>query len=168
MRFLSRFLGLLPLALHVTYLALTFAGLPPRVGVGPASPGTPRGAFLLEWLVIVVAANLAFVALSFLLPRLDDRRFRVPAKEHWLAAPERRAELVDRIRGLIDSVLLGQNVFFLAVYQAVYQSNAVKPALHLSLGLLASFFMALPLAVVAAMVWITLRSLKVDAGRDLR
>jgi hypothetical protein len=158
-------LWIVPFAAQVGYVLATFDQLPERLG-GEGEAGTATAFFIVEWFAILAAANLAFAVLHLRLPRLGDRMLAVPGRDWWLAEPERRAGLIDRLRAVCEVALLMLNVFFLAVYQSIYQTNAALPILALPPLVLISGFMLAPLvAVVAHFAW-TLHSLA-RAAREL-
>jgi hypothetical protein len=144
-------LWLAPVLVHLAYLLATSRELPEAFGARPwdADAGTSTRLFLIEWLAIVGLADAALLAVHVRLPRFSDRLLSVPRKEHWLGSPARRAELVERLRGFVETALLLLNVFFLAVYQRVYQANAPRPAVSVSADVLVVGFMAVPLLLIA-------------------
>ena len=150
MRLLSRVIWLAPLAAHLAYLLATSEELPDALGARPWSSdaGTSTRLFLVEWLAIVGLANASLLAVHVRLPRFGDRMLSVPRKDWWLASKERRAELVERLRGFVETALVLLNVFFLAVYQRVYQSNAAPPRVSVPEDALVVGFMGVPLALV--------------------
>ncbi len=158
-------LWILPFAAHVGYILATFDHLPGQLG-GDEEAGTATWAFIVEWFAVLGAANLAFAVLHLRLPRLGDRMLAVPGRNWWLADGERRTGLVDRLRGVCEVALLMLNVFFLAVYQSIYQTNAALPILSLPPWVLIGGFMIVPLFVIAAYFAWTLRSLA-RAAREL-
>jgi len=162
LRSLGAVLWIVPFAAQVGYVLATFDQLPVRLG-GDGEAGTATTTFIVEWFAIVGAANLAFTALHLRLPRLGDRMLAVPGRDWWLAEPGRRVELIDRLRAVCEVALLMLNVFFLAVYQSIYQTNATLPILALpTLVLIAGFMLAPLLAVVVHFAW-TLHALAAAA-----
>jgi hypothetical protein len=164
-RSLGSVLWLVPLATQIGYILATYDELPAMVGAGPESSGTDAMIFIVEWFAIVGLANLAFAIIHVRLPRLGDRMLAVPGRAHWLSSPERRAVLVDRLRGVCEITLLLLNVFFLAVYQNIYQTNVPAPVVAIQTGILVPFFMVLPLAAVAVSLLVVLRNLAAEARR---
>lgn len=154
-----------PAAIHVGYILATFAQLPEHLGRG--EDGTPAWVFIIEWFAIIGVANLAFALLHIRLPRLSDRMLAVPGKEYWLSTTELRAELVCRLRGICEVVLLMLNVFFLAVYQTIYQANTASPIIRLPDFVLIGAFMVFPLMAVVAHFLFTMHSL-IDIARSGR
>ena len=75
------------------------------------------------WFGIVGSANLAFALLHLRLPKLGNRWLAVPGQAYWLATPERKSILVDRLRGISETALLCLNILFLAIYQTIYQHH---------------------------------------------
>jgi hypothetical protein len=165
LRSLGALLWIVPFAAHVGYVLATFDQLPGHLGEDGGTGGA-TALFIVEWFAVLGAANLAFTALHLRLPRLRDGMLSVPGRDWWLADPERRAELVDRLRAVCEVALLMLNVFFLAVYQSIYQTNTPLPILALPPPVLIAGFMLAPLlAVVAHLAW-TLRTLA-RAAREL-
>lgn len=165
MRHLGSVLWLVPVAAQVGYILATYDELPQAVGAGPDSAGTDLSLFIVEWFAVVGLANLAFAVIHVRLPRLGDRAFRIPGRDYWLATPERREDLVDRLRGICEIVLLLLNVFFLAVYQNIYQTNAPAPVISLSPAVLIPLFMVLPLVAIVFAILLSLRNLAAEARR---
>lgn len=151
MRQLSRILWLAPFAAHVAYLLATSGAMPEAFGARPweDDPGIPSRLLVAGWLGAVGLANVALLAVHLRLPRLSDRLLAVPGKERWLAGPKSRAALVEHLRGFLESALVLLNVFFLAVYQGIYQAAVQRPVLTVGFGILVAGFMAAPLALVA-------------------
>ena len=130
MRFLGRVLFIVPLSIHIGYLAATFPELATMVGHTAENAGVPKARFALFWCLTIALANIVFIALYWLMPKMRDSMLRVPGAAYWLSAGDRRTELITRLRGIIEAALLGLNVFFFAVYQSIYQANALAPAYH--------------------------------------
>jgi len=151
LKHLSRAIWLVPMIAHVAYLLATSRGLPEAFGAKPWSSdaGTSTHLFLVEWLAVVGLANAALLAVHVRLPRFGDRFLSVPRKDYWLGSEARRAELVERLRGFVETALLLLNVFFLAIYQSIYQSNAARPAVSVPQEVLVVGFIAVPLLLVA-------------------
>ncbi len=164
MRYVSSVLWIVPLAVHVAYILATSPHLPPLVGVNAGAAGTPVTHFLGGWFIVITLANLAFVVIFIRLPRFGDRMLAVPGQEYWLSSSDRRADLVDRLRGICETALLGLNVFFLAVYQSIYQSNVTLPFLVVPMVALVMFFMVLPLLVAVIAILLTVRGLAAEAN----
>ncbi|MCP4602065.1 MAG: hypothetical protein GY847_16375 [Proteobacteria bacterium] len=163
MRYIGSTLWLVPLAVHVGYILATHTHLPPEIGVEPETPGTSVIHFLVGWIAIIGAANLAFAFLHIRLPSFSNRMLGAPGQAYWLSTTERKEELIDRLRSICEAVLFGLNVFFLAVYQSVYQTNAMAPFVNISMAVLVFCFMLLPLLVVIIAMLITIRGLAFDA-----
>ena len=163
MRHVSAVLWLVPFAVHVGYILATSAHLPSMVGVTDDEPGTSARLFLSVWFAIICAANISFVIVRNRLPHFSEGMLAIPGQKHWLSTPENKHELIDRLRGVCEASLLGLNVFFLAVYQSIYQANVSRPFLTMSTSVLIFFFMALPLLVTVISMLITLRGLAKDA-----
>ncbi len=153
---LSSAIWMIPLAVHVGYLLASYSHLPPSIG---GAPGTPTWLFLSMWLPIVAVANGAFLFIIVRLPRFGSRMLRVPGQRYWLATKERKGELVSRLCGICEIALFGLNIFFFAVYQAIYQGNTLHPYLFVPFSALVFFFMGLPLLFIVIYMVITIRGL---------
>ena len=129
MRQVTRWVWLIPLAIHVGYFMAVANHLPLSLGADLQSIGTTKRIFVLEWFGMIGFANFAFFILHLKLPYLKDRHLKTPGSTYWLSSKEAKAELVDRLRGMCEMVLLSLNVFFLAVFQKIYQTNVVRPRL---------------------------------------
>ena len=148
MSFISRTLWLVPFALHIGYAAAVFPHFPQTIGRTAARSGTLLDRFYLFWFLVVVAANLAFVLIRKRLPTLNDRMLSVPSKQVWLATAANREVLVARLGGIVETALFGLNIFFIAVFQAIYQANVVKPLIALPMPVLLVGFILFPLLLV--------------------
>ncbi|MDD5306974.1 MAG: hypothetical protein PHU25_06585 [Deltaproteobacteria bacterium] len=166
MRILGRLLWLIPLAVHTGYLLAVRSTLPAFLGAGPGERGTSTAIFMAEWILVIVLSNAAFVFIHARLPRFRDSMLAVPGRRHWLSTPERRAELVEKLRGLCETALFFLNVFYLAVFQSIYQMNAPKPLVTFPRPVLFSFFIALPALAMLASVLVTMRRLASAARRS--
>ena len=158
MRHIGSVLWLVPFAAHIGYILATYEHLPPQIGSFSGDTATDRTVLLVEWFAIIGMANMIFSFIHVRLPRFGDRMLTVPGKKYWLADEERRAELVDRLRGVCEAALLGLNIFFLAIYQSIYQTNAWRPILFLPMSALVFFFMVVPLLVSIVAILSTMRS----------
>ena len=147
MRNIGKILWLLPVAAHIGYILATHDKLPVMIGSGGGEEGTNVYIFIVQWFAMVGLANVAFAFIHMRLPRFSDKMLSVPNKDYWLENTERRARLVERIREQIEATLLMMNIFFLAVYQNIYQTNVEGPVVHIRPMILVPFFMILPLAV---------------------
>jgi hypothetical protein len=163
---LSRVLWLVPFAVHLAYLLATSRELPAAFGARPwaADAGVSMRLFLVEWLTIVAVANAALAAVHIRLPRFGDRLLSVPQKELWLSSPALRGQLVERLRGFLETALLLLNVFFLAVYQRIYQSNVAAPTASLPEELLVVGFMVVPLFLIVLAFVRLVVGLRAQAG----
>ena len=165
MRNLGSVLWLVPLAAQVGYILATYDELPEMVGAGPGTSGTAFDLFIVEWFAIVGLANMAFAVIHVKLPKLSDRSFRVPGRDYWLANAERKEQLIDRLRGVCEIILLLINIFFLAVYQNIYQTNAPAPVMAIAPQVLIPAFMVLPLVAIVIAFLFVMRGLAADARR---
>ena len=160
MRSLSNIIWPIPFAVHIGYVLATASHLPSTLG---GSAGTQTGFFLFVWLTLVALANGAFVFLLIRLPYFGSSMLRVPGQRYWLATGKRKAELISRLRGICETALFGLNIFFVAVYQAIYQSNTFQPYLSIPLTVLLVFFMGLPLFLAVIYMIMTIRALATGA-----
>ncbi len=156
---LLRYLWVFPFAVHMGYIAATCQYFPARVGseVGHAISPT---FFFGEWLAIVVLSNIAMVALRVLMPRFNDRILSVPRKEYWLANPERRQTLILMLQGFMETVMVLLNIFFLGIFQWVYQSNVGMPVVRLPVMVIVPGFISVPLILVMFFMIGLMRTLK--------
>ncbi len=157
---------LMPLAIHLGYAIATYSHLPSVIGTGPGDPGTPLQTFAFGWAAITGAANFAFVFLYVRLPHFSPKDLRVPGQSYWLATPERKADLIERLRGICETALFSLNLFFAAVYQAVYQANAHAPFMTVPFPALITFFMALPILGLTAILGLTVAKLAKEARKS--
>ena len=164
MAFLSRVLWLVPLAVHVGYAARVFSLFPLLVGRTVDDAGIPVLRFFVMWFCTVLFADAAFVLIHLKLPKFKDAMFGVPRKQYWLETSERRQELIEKLRGILDVALFGLNVFFLAVFQAIYQANVLMPIISINGALLTTGFMAVPLILVSGYFIVVVAGL----GRNTR
>ena len=167
MSYLGSILWIVPLLIHVAYILATYDHLPAALGPR-AGEGIPPKTFFIWWFAIIGLANLAFTFLHVRLPKLKKKSLVVPGQAYWLSTSELKKELVDRLRGIIEAALLGLNVFFLAIYQMIYQTNAVRPVIVISLPMLVSIFMGGALIVVVGSMIITIRGLAKDAPKNAK
>ena len=142
MRFLGRALFIVPLSVHIGYLAATFPDLANMVGHTAETAGIPKARFALFWCLTIALANVVFIALYWRMPKMRDSMLKVPGAAYWLSTAERRTELVTRLRGIVEAALLGLNVFFFAVYQSIYQANVLAPVVSFQPAVLITFFLA--------------------------
>ncbi|MCP4199659.1 MAG: hypothetical protein GY762_21145 [Proteobacteria bacterium] len=162
MRYLGNVIWPVPFALHVGYILATAAHLPTTIG---GSPGTQTGYFLGTWLTLVALANSAFIFLLIRLPYFGSAMLKVPGQHYWLATRERRDELISRLRGICEVALFSLNIFFIAVYQAVYQHNTVHPYLAIPFPVLVFFFMGVPLFFTVVYMIMAIRGLATSARK---
>jgi len=160
---LSRFVWLLPLAIHIGYLFSTFSYMPMFIGRTYDNFGIPVSSFYIAWLSIIFLANFVFVFLHFRLPFFKNKMFAIPKRDFWLETQKNKEELIRRLRGIIEVSLFGLNIFFLAIYQSIYQANVLDavvifPKLILLLG-----FMVVPILIIFGVMIIVLKNLKLDA-----
>jgi len=73
--------------------------------------------------------------------------------------------MIDRLRGVCEIILLLINVFFLAVYQNIYQTNVPAPVISVSPKILIPAFMVLPLVAIVFAFLFVMRGLAANARR---
>jgi hypothetical protein len=166
LRNIGKILWLLPVAAHIGYILATHDKLPDMIGAGDGEGGTDIYVFIVQWFALVGFANLAFAFIHVRLPRFSDKMLSVPNKNYWLANTERRARLVERIREQIEATLLMMNIFFLAVYQNIYQTNVQEPVIQIRPMILVPFFMILPLVIILGVFLFGMRSLASEARKN--
>ncbi len=166
MRHLGKVLWLVPLVSHIAYILATYGHLPTEIGQDPGNAGISQKTFFLGWCSIISAANIVFVFIHIRLPHFSDRVLNVPGQAFWLANENRKRELIERLQGICETALLGLNVFFLSIYQSIYQTNVYRPVITIPLSQLLFFFMVLPLLVVAISMLITIRGLANKARKQ--
>jgi len=164
MRFLGRVLFIVPLSVHIGYLAATFPELATMVGHTAKSAGLPKSRFALLWCLTIALANIVFIAVYWIMPKMKDSMLRVPGAIYWLSCEERRTELVARLRGVVEVSLLGLNLFFFAVYQSIYQANALAPAVSFQPAVLIIFFMIAPILMILVWGVLVIRGIALDAS----
>lgn len=155
MRFLSRLLAFIPLSVHLAYAAATVHHLPARLGQTADSTGTDRLTCLIVWFCLVGLSNAAFVFLHMRMPKFKDDTLRLPGMKLGRTDPDLRAEFISKLRAVAETSLLSLNVFFLAVYQAVYQANTAHPVMQFQRAVLFVGFMIVPLFVVMVHIGLT-------------
>ena len=148
MKHLSSVLWFIPAAVHVAYILATYSHLPLVLGINAQSKGISTSFFIIEWAAVVGLACIFFGILHVRLPRLSDKMLSVPGKQYWLSNKERKAELIDRLRSITETILLMLNIFFLAVYQNIYQTNATRPVISIPSKVLITGFMVAPLILI--------------------
>ena len=159
MRFLIRLLVFVPLSVHVAYATATIRHLPVRLGQTPDSIGTDRLNALILWFCLIGLCNLAFIFLHVRMPKFKDAALTLPGMKAVPSDPEARADLVSRLRAVAETALFSLNLFFLAIYQAVYQANTPHPTLQFPRAVLFVGFMVVPLFVVIVHVGLTVHRL---------
>jgi hypothetical protein len=153
----ERLIWIFPLAVHLGYIGATFRFLPDIIGER-ASATSSVSIFLAQWLVILICSNIALGWILFRLPKFSDKMLSVSGKNNWLSTPEKRALLIERLEGFIETALLFANVFYLAVYQLIYQSNVKIPVIRIPLPVLLALFMVLPLiATLSHFIWLVIK-----------
>lgn len=93
------------------------------------------------------------------MPKFNNTLLSVPNKAYWLGSEEKKQILVDKLRSMLETTLLLVNVFFIAVYQLIYQTNVRTPVIQLPLQILIVFFMGFPLVVAIIHMFFVVRSL---------
>ena len=164
MRFLTRVLWLVPFGVHAGYALATCGHMPAELR-GARGAGTSVALFFLLWAATIILSNLTFLALCLRLPRMRGKMLSVPRRSYWLSGPEQRAELIQRLRGIVGVAMFGLNVFFLAVYQSIYQANARPPMVFVPMEVLVFFFMVAPLVISAGMMVFEVAAMTREAAR---
>ena len=159
MGFLYRLIAFIPLSVHAAFAAAVAEHLPARLGMTVDAPGIDTNECLIGWALLVGLCNLSFVLLYLKMPTFKDKSLSLPGLPRSLG-PEMREELVRRLRGVAETALLGMNVFFLAVFQAVYQANAAHPLIRFPVPVLLVGFMLVPLLLIAGHVGLTIHSVR--------
>lgn len=160
---MGRLLWIIPFSTHIAYALGTFGHLPAVIGQTYDDPGVSLKAFYIFWFALMGLANVLFLVLYQRMPRLGDRLLQVPGQEYWLSTPETKSELIRRLRGVIEASMLGLNLFFLTVYQLIYQSNTFRPVVAFPVPVLMGGFAPLSLLLVVVVMILTLRNLAAGA-----
>lgn len=145
--------------MHAGYFAATCRYIPNRVGPDPGA-AVSRLVFSFEWLAIVLFSNLLLFVFWKRMPHLSDKTLSVPNREYWLTNPEHRNDLIARLQNLIETILVLINIFFLGIYQWVYQSNVLTPVIRLPIMLLIAGFITFPLTLIAVYMVSLMKALK--------
>ena len=148
MSYLSKILWIVPFAVHIGFAVSVVDQFPENVGRTPSSDGVPLMYFYCFFFASVIIANGLFSYLYVKMPTFKDRMFSVPQRAFWLSDDQHRKQLVSKLRGIIEVSLLGLNVFFLAVFQSIYQANVVYRTIALNPVVLLVGFMLAPLLLV--------------------
>ena len=69
----------------------------------------------------------------------------VPNKDFWLRDESTRSLLEQKLQGVLDTLLILINIFFLGIYQLIYQGNVAIAVLKLPLPVLLGAFIAMPM-----------------------
>jgi Ca2+/H+ antiporter len=161
MRFFNRALAFVPLSIHIAYAAATLAHLPPDLGRTAATQGTKTAVCLILWFFVVGLCNAAFIFLHMRMPKFRNSFLTLTKRaDSPEMSEERRAETVRRFQSIAETALLSMNVFFLAVYQAVYQANVLLPVMQFPMPVLFVGFMVAPLLLTAVHIAFVSWSLK--------
>jgi hypothetical protein len=167
MQRISGFLWLVPLSVHMGYILATYSHLPEALG-SSSEVETSTIYFLLGWFAVLGAANISLYFIQLRLPYFGDKMLSVPGRDYWLSTPELRNELVEKLRGICETSLLCLNVFFLAVYQGIYQFNAINPSITFPVFPLVVFFMFGPLLLTAGYMIVATFRMALEARRHRR
>ncbi|TAH36817.1 MAG: DUF1648 domain-containing protein [Planctomycetota bacterium] len=146
----------------LTVAALAQAGwysarLPERVAThfeadGVADGWGSRMSLVLGQAGISLAVFLLFAGIGLLLPRLPDAFINLPHKDHWLA-PERRAQSLQRVRGMLLRIGCATAAFLLVLFQLIYAANrAPEPRLSPLSWLALALFLAYVAVEIVAML----------------
>lgn len=166
-RFLARYLWVVPLVTHLAYALATIPTLPVSIGPVRSFAGNVP-AFIVQWVGTLLFANGALLFTTIWMPRFNDKLLSVPNKAYWFADAERRSELVERLRGIVDTSLFLFNVFFLGIYQWIYQTNVLEPVLRIPRNVLWVGFIAIPIATMFISLAFSLYGLKKPTGSNER
>lgn len=147
MAIIYRYLWLFPLIVHGAYFAANYSFLPQRIGEPPETV-ISRTVFALEWIAIVSLSNVVLWGIWYRMPRFSNKVLSVPNREYWLKTDENRTALIERLQNLLESILVLVNVFFLGIFQWIYQSNVSSPVMHLPRIVLIGGFLTLPLLMI--------------------
>ncbi|MBN2803576.1 MAG: hypothetical protein JXR91_10800, partial [Deltaproteobacteria bacterium] len=85
----------------------------------------------------------------------SDRVLSVPGKEFWFKNDENRTRLIDKLKELLDTILILLNILFLAVYQLIYQSNMATPVMKIPQDMLISAFIITPFLGILLTITVT-------------
>jgi uncharacterized membrane protein len=170
---LNTLLWLVPLVIHVAYLATTAQRLPASVGAGIETPGTPRQIFVASWALSLILSNAALIWIALRLDSFRDHLLSVPRKDYWLGTARRRRQAVSRIMSIVETALFSLNVFFLSIYQLIYQTNVATPLVSFPRIVLIVGFTATPLflffiTLVSSLLRFQREAAPVQAGEDER
>ena len=160
MGILYRLIAFIPLLVHAAFAAAVAEHLPGRLGMTVDAPGMDTTECLVGWALLVGLCNLSFILLYLKMPSFKDKTLALPGLPRNGLGPEIREELVRRLRGVAETALLGMNVFFLAVFQAVYQANVAHPLIRFPAPVLLVGFMLVPLLLVAGHVGLTIHAVR--------
>ncbi len=116
------------LGLVLIYFFSTFDRLPDRVAVHFDAFGNPNGfqaksLFQSTFLGFIFIINGLFAILFLLITRLPVRFINVPNKPYWLAKPELRGELDQRLQAIPPVLGIFINLVFLVTEHIIDQAN---------------------------------------------
>jgi hypothetical protein len=154
-RLLNRLAAFVPLAVHIALAAATVRDLPTHLGRTVDRPGMDTKLCLAAWVVLTLACNTAFTFLDLRMPKFKDAALRLTGRSRRPLTREARNDLVSRLQAVAETALLCLNIFFLAVYQAVYQANTPYPILQFPMIVLFVGFMLVPLLLLVFYIALT-------------
>jgi hypothetical protein len=85
----------------------------------------------------------------------SDRVLSVPGKEFWFKNNENRSRLINKLKELLDTILILLNILFLAVYQLIYQSNMATPVMIIPQDILIPAFIFTPFLGIILTIIVT-------------
>lgn len=159
MTIVLRYLWLFPFTIHFAYALATFRYFPDFVGHN-SDAMSGRTLFIVEWALIVLLSNGALIYMVHRLPKFNNRILAVPNKDYWLKSEETKQLLIQKLQGMLESILVMSNIFFLGIYQFLYQTNVQIVALKLPSVVIFSAFIAVPMVLAFVQVFTIHRRLK--------
>ena len=152
-------LFLLVVALAIAQIATEMRNMPPLLATKFDFDGTPVAWMSAGAVQLLEFGLLALFLIGFwLLPRAFAHRpttyWRIPNKDYWLA-PERRAETIEALRGLISWMGIVVLLLFMAVTQLVFDANNRVPP-RLASGALIWLLLSF-LVFIVLWIWVIFR-----------
>ena len=146
-RIISQTLWILPLVIHIAYLTATLPYLPDTIG-SVNSFTANHSSFVFQWMGTIIFANVSLFFLDIRLHTFSDKILSVPSKDYWLKDSAHKKMLITKLKELIETILFLINIFFLAIYQLIYQSNVTTTVFKLPGVILFYAFIILPLTTI--------------------
>lgn len=124
------------LATVVCYFAWTWGKLPVQVSTHFDVEGKPNGFmskedYLSSFLRFILAMNVIFGAIYFLMGKIPTQLMNIPWRNYWLVNEVRKSQLFDRLKGLDCLLGLFVNTAHLLTAHIIYQENTPHPFLRL-------------------------------------